>query len=404
MSDPVTNDLDTGAVVPGPSRFGAFIAPYHDPAGNPARQIRRDLDLIELLDELGYDEAWVGEHHSGAYEIVASPELMIAAAAERTKRIRLGTGVNSLSYHHPYILADRIMQLDQMTMGRTMLGIGPGQLPSDAFMMGIDPLRQRDMMIEAAEVIRPLLRGEVVTRETNWFRLDEARLQLRSVSPAGIEMAVASTSSPTGAILAGRLGMSMLSLAATDPSGFDALDSNWTAHERSCIEHGNPIDRTNWRVVGSMHLAETREQAEREMEHGVLALCGYFEGMGKRKLPWTNSAREAVQWWTTNGYPTFGIATVGTPDDAIATIQRLSDKTGGFGTFLFLAHNCADWAATQRSYELFAEYVIPACRKMNVARHGSIEWVGNNGERFFGAMQQATREAIAKYKQPAAAD
>lgn len=402
MSD-AASDSEPTPSAPLPARFGAFIAPYHDPAGNPARQLRRDLDLIQLLDELGYDEAWVGEHHSGAYEIVASPELMIAAAAERTTRIRLGTGVNSLTYHHPFILADRIMQLDHMTMGRTMLGIGPGQLPSDAFMMGIDPRRQRDMMIEAAEVIRPLLRGEVVTRKTDWFELDEARLQLQSYSPEGIEMAVASTSSPTGAVLAGRLGLSMLSLAATDPSGFDALDSNWTAHERSCAEHGNPVDRSRWRVVASMHLAETREQAEREMEHGVLTLCGYFEGMGNRKLPWTNSAREAVQWWTTNGYPTFGIATVGTPDDAIATIQRLSDKTGGFGTFLFLAHNCADWAATQRSYELFAEHVIPACRKMNVARHGSIQWVGQNSERFFGAMQQATREAIAKYQDPARA-
>jgi limonene 1,2-monooxygenase len=387
--------------VAGPSRFGAFIAPYHDPAGNPSRQLRRDLDLIELLDDLGYDEAWIGEHHSGAYEIVASPELMIAAAAERTKRIRLGTGVNSLSYHHPYILADRIMQLDHMTMGRAMLGIGPGQLPSDAFMLGIDPLRQRDMMVEAAEVILPLLRGEVVTRQTAWFTVDEARLQLRSFDPAGIEVAVASTSSPTGATLAGRLGMSMLSLSATDPSGFDALDANWGHYQRVSAEHGNPIDRSKWRVVGSMHLAETREQAEHEMEHGVLTLCGYFEGMSNRKVPWSTSARDAVQWWTTNGYPTFGIATVGTPDDAIATIETLSAKTGGFGTFLFLAHNCADWAATQRSYELFAEYVIPACRKMNVAREDSIHWVGDHNAKFFGAMQQATREAIAKYENPA---
>jgi limonene 1,2-monooxygenase len=120
--------------------------------------------------------------------------------------------------------------------------------------------------------------------------------------------------------------------------------------------------------------------------------------MGKRTLPWTTSARDAVSWWTTNGFPTFGIATVGTPDDAIATIERLSAKTGGFGTFLFLAHNCADWTATQRSYELFAEYVIPACRKMNLARESSIAWVGDNSARFFGAMQQATREAIAKYR------
>jgi limonene 1,2-monooxygenase len=398
LSPPADVPVHAPPPAPLPTRFGAFVAPYHDPAGNPTRQLRRDLELIELLDRLGYDEAWVGEHHSGAYEIVASPELMIAAAAERTNRIQLGTGVNSLAYHHPYILADRIMQLDHMTGGRAMLGIGPGQLPSDAFMMGIDPLRQRDMMIEAAEVIQPLLRGEVVTRKTDWFTVDEARLQLRACSPQGIEMAVASTASPTGAVLAGRLGLSMLSLAATDPSGFDALDSNWDAHTRSCAEHGNPVDRSKWRVVGSMHLAETREQAEREMEHGVLALCGYFEGMGNRKVPWSTSPRDAVQWWTTNGYPVFGIATVGTPDDAIATIQRLSDKTGGFGTFLFLAHNCADWAATRRSYELFAEYVIPACRKMNISRHGSIGWVGQNSERFFGAMQQATREAIEKYR------
>jgi limonene 1,2-monooxygenase len=378
-----------------PTRFGAFIAPYHDRYGNPTRQLRRDIELIEWLDELGYDEAWIGEHHSGAYEIVASPELMIAAA-ERTKRIRLGTGVNSLSYHHPFVLADRIMQLAHMTEGRTMLGVGPGQLPSDAFMMGIDPLRQRDMMVEAAEVIRQLLDGEVVTRETDWFTLRDARLQLRAPSP--IEMAVASTASPTGAVLAGRLGMSMLSVAATDPGGFDALDSNWAAHMQACAEFGRPVDRSKWRVVASMHLAETKEQAYREMEHGVLALCGYFEGMGKRKLPWTDTPRSAIDWWTTNGYPVFGVATVGTPDDALETIRRLSEKTGGFGTFLFLAHNCADWAATKRSYELFAEYVMPACKQLNAGRDSSIDWVGDNHEVMFGAMQQATREAIAKHQ------
>jgi limonene 1,2-monooxygenase len=384
--------------VSGPTRFGAFIAPYHDPAGNPTLQLRRDIELVELLDHLGYDEAWFGEHHSGAYETIAAPELMIAAAAERTTRIRLGTGVNSLSYHHPYILADRIMLLDHLTRGRAMLGMGPGQLPSDAFMMGIDPRRQRDMMVEAAEVIVPLLRGEVVSRETDWFRLDEARLQLRPCSPDGIELAVASTGSPSGAVLAGRLGLNLLSVAATDPGGFDALDANWGHFERTSIEHGHPIDRSRWRVVASMHLAETREQAEREMEHGILTLCGYMEGMGNRKLPWTNTPQDALAHWTTEGFPIFGIATVGTPDDAIATIEKLSAKTGGFGTFLFLAHDCADWSATKRSYELFAEHVIPACRQMNVGRDDSIGWVGQNSERFFGAMQQATREAIEKYK------
>jgi limonene 1,2-monooxygenase len=384
-----------------PTRFGAFIAPYHDPAGNPTLQLQRDLELAALLDELGFDECWFGEHHSGAYETIASPELMIAAAAERTQRIRLGSGVNSLSYHHPYILADRFVQLDHLTRGRAMLGMGPGQLPSDAAMMGIDPRRQRDMMIEAAEVIVPLLRGEVVSRRTDWFTLRDARLQLRPCSPDGIEIAVASTGSPTGAVLAGRLGLGLLSVAATDPSGFDALDTNWEHYVRTTAEHGHDLDRRRWRVVASMHLAETREQAWREMEHGVLTLCGYMEGMsGGRKLPWTDTPRHAVEHWTTTGFPIFGVATVGTPDDALATIERLTKKTGGFGTFLFLAHDCADWEATKRSYRLFAEHVIPACRDLNANRRASIEWVGQNAAELFGAMHEATLQAVARYQQP----
>lgn len=379
-------------------RFGAFVAPFHSPKGNPTLQLRRDLDLAVHLDELGFDEIWYGEHHSGAYETIASPELMIAAAAERTHRIRFGTGVNSVPYHHPYILADRIMQLDHMTRGRVMLGVGPGQLPSDAFMMGIDPRRQRDMMVEATEVMLPLLRGEVVSRTTDWFTVDQARLQLRPYNPDGIEVAVASMVSPAGATLAGRLGLSMLSLSATDARGFDALDTNWGVREKVGAEHGHPADRADWRIVATMHLAETREQAEAEMRHGVLDLMGYMEGMSKSKLPFATSAEAALDHWTTHGLPVFGVPTVGTPDDAIATIRRLQEKTGGFGTFMFLATNCATWEATKRSYALFAEHVIPAVRDMNVGRVDSIDYVGDNSGTFFGAMQDAVREAIAKYK------
>jgi limonene 1,2-monooxygenase len=380
-----------------PSAFGAFAAPFHDPRGNPTQQLRRDIDLAVHLDELGFDELWYGEHHSAAYEIIGSPEVMIAAAAERTSRLRLGTGVNSVPYHNPYLLADRIVQLDHLSRGRVMLGIGPGQLPSDAFMMGLDPRNQRDMMIEATEVIVPLLRGEVVTAKGSWFTLDEARLQLPAYNPGGIEVAVASTVSPTGATLAGRLGLSMLSVAATDPRGFDALGTNWGVLERVAAEHGQTSDRSRWRVVAPMHLAETREQARAEVAAGILTLCGYMEGLGGRKLPWTSSPEAAIDQWTTGGFPTFGVATIGTPDDAIATIERLVGRSGGFGTFLLLAHNCASWSATKRSYELFSEYVIPAVRGLNDQRLASLRWAGDNSERFLGAMSQATAEALAKY-------
>src|ERR1700754_2571706 len=130
-------------------RFGIFLPPMHPVGQNPTLLMQRDLQLIEHLDALGYDEAWIGEHHSSGFETLASPEGFIAAAAERTRRIKLGTGVNSLPYHHPLILADRIVMLDHLTRGRMMFGVGPGQLTSDAAMLGIDPMQQRPRMEQA---------------------------------------------------------------------------------------------------------------------------------------------------------------------------------------------------------------------------------------------------------------
>src|SRR5262249_15774096 len=117
--------------------FGIFLAPFHRIGENPTYALQRDVQLIEHPDPLTYDEAWMGEHHSAGYEIIASPEVFVSALAQRTRHIRLGTGVSSLPYHHPLILADRMVLLDHLTLGRAMFGVGPGALPSDAFMMGI---------------------------------------------------------------------------------------------------------------------------------------------------------------------------------------------------------------------------------------------------------------------------
>ena len=208
-------------------RFGAFIAPFHPLDENPTLAIERDIELVQWMDRLGYDEAWIGEHHSAGYELIASPELFIATLAERTKHIRLGTGVSSLPYHQPLMLADRINQLDHITRGRVMFGVGPGALPSDAFMMGIEVAKQRDMMDEALDVLVPLLRGETVTAKTSWFELNEARLQMTPWSRPGVEIAVASQVSPTGATAAGKHGVGLLSIGATSAGGFNALATNW---------------------------------------------------------------------------------------------------------------------------------------------------------------------------------
>lgn len=378
----------------GPTRFGTFIAPYHGLDGSPALHLRRDLDLVRHLDGLGFDEAWVGEHHSAGYETVASPEVFIAAAAEHTRRIRLGTGVNSLPYHHPLILADRIRQLDHQTRGRVMFGAGPGQLASDAFMMGIDPMRQRAMMAEALDAVVRLLRGETVTRRTDWFELAEARLQLRSFAPGGVELAVASTVSPSGSVQAGRHGIGLLSLAAADPAGFAALNGNWAAYEKSCAEHGHTPDRAAWRLVVPMHLAESAADARAQAAYGVLHMVRYLEGLSGTTLPWGHRAADAVDRWTHEGFPIFGVATVGTPADAIARIEALAGASGGFGTLLLLDLPMSTPEAKRRSYELFAEYVVPHFTGANRDRRASMEWARAHSERFMRVTHQAIEAAV----------
>ena len=109
-------------------KTGVFLAPFHRLDENPTLALERDMELLQHLDRLNYHEAWIGEHHSGGFEIIASPEMFIAGAAQITRHIRLGTGVVSLPYHHPFTLASRMMQLDHQTRGRAMFGVGPGAL------------------------------------------------------------------------------------------------------------------------------------------------------------------------------------------------------------------------------------------------------------------------------------
>ena len=174
-----------------PLRFGAFLAPHHPIGEHPMLQYRRDLALVEQLDRLGFDEFWCGEHHSTGWEVIASPEMFLAAAGERTHRIKLGTGVVSLPYHHPFHVAQRIVQLDYMTGGRALLGTGPGALASDAHTLGIDPMTLRDHQDEGITVLKRLLSGERFSYECDWFNMYDARLHILPMQTE-IPMAVAS--------------------------------------------------------------------------------------------------------------------------------------------------------------------------------------------------------------------
>jgi limonene 1,2-monooxygenase len=375
--------------------FGIFLAPFHPVGQNPTLALERDLQLIEHLDALGFDEAWIGEHHSAGYEIIASPEVFIAAAAQRTRTIRLGTGVSSLPYHHPFMLADRLVLLDHLTRGRLMIGVGPGALPSDAFMMGIDPAKQRDMMEESLEAILLLLAGAgPVTYETDWFQLVKARLQLRPYQRPHPEIAVAAQISPAGPRAAGRFGCSLLSIGATTAGGFDILGAHWDVMEERADEFGTTVDRSKWRLVGPMHIADTKEQAIADVSFGLPEWVDYFQRVAALPLaPDTNNHETLVDALNASGF-----AVIGTVDDAITQVARLQAQSKGFGTFLLMGHEWAATAATRHSYELIARYVAPQFQGTSQSLTASRDWAAESRPEFIGAAGAAVMSAIEKHQ------
>jgi len=380
--------------------FGIFLAPFHPVGQNPTLALERDLQLIEHLDELGFHEAWFGEHHSAGYEIIASPEVFIAAAAQRTKHIRLGTGVSSLPYHHPFMLADRLVLLDHLTRGRLMIGVGPGALPSDAFMMGIDPAKQRDMMEESLEAILLLLEGKApVTMETDWFKLVGARLQMRPYQRPFPEVAVAAQVSPAGPRAAGKFGCSLLSIGATSAGGFDVLGHHWDVMEERSAEFDTVADRSKWRLVGPMHIADTKEQAIKDVAFGLEQWVDYFQRVAALPLaPDTTNFESLVDALNASGF-----AVIGTVEDAIAQVDRLRTQSKGFGTFLLMGHEWADTAATRHSYELIARYVAPQFQGSSETLTASRDWAAENRPEFIGAAGNAVMSAIAKHQEEKAA-
>lgn len=321
-------------------------------------QFQRDIDLVEHLDRLGYDEFWCGEHHSTGWETIASPEMFLAAAGQRSHRIKLGTGVISLPYHHPYNVAQRMVQLDHMTGGRAIFGSGPGALPSDAFTLGIDPMTQRDRQDEAIGVIKRLMKGEArFDHESEWFTLKNAALQLLPLQE-DMEFVVASMISPSGMTLAGKYGAGALSIGSMSTAGLQSLPLQWSFAQDSAEKHGQSVDRSNWRIVMNFHIAETREQAREEAKHGLMKWHNEYT-VGTLMRPGAeiyDSPDEAVD---DMAFGDNAAIVIGTPDDLIDSIRKMHELTGGFGTIIGFVH---DWCTPEqnfRSWDRVARYVVP---------------------------------------------
>ncbi len=346
-----------GDFVQDPLRFGAFASPFHPPGYSAPRALAETVEFAEKLDRLGFDEIWIGEHHSAGWELIASPEMFLSHLAARTRRIRLGTGIASLPYHHPFTLSERMVLLDVLSGGRAMFGVGPGNLSFDALMLGIDPLVTRDRTNEALGVILRLLTDdEPVDHEGEWFTLRNAKLQMRPLQRPTIPISVGATVSPAGPRMAGTHGVGMLSLSQYLPNKEMSTADQWVIASEAAALAGKEIDRRNWTLVMPMHIAETRRQALDDMREGGDAwLKGFYrDTMGYPPLFADADGISRIEIMAEQGS-----AMIGTPDDAIELIAALHETTGGFGSLLFLETNSAPIERRDHSYELFARHVAP---------------------------------------------
>ena len=279
--------------------------------------------------------------------------------------------------------ANRMVQLDHMTHGRVMLGVGPGALPGDAYMLGIDPTTQRQRMDEAFGIVLQLMtETEPITYKSEWFELRDAMLQLRPYTKPHMHISVASVQSPAGVALAGKYGASVLTITRPrDPGAPESdLAALWTVAEESAAEHNKVVNRDDWRLVIPVHIAETRKEAFAQARLGAGRYqAEYFEHTMGRDPVIDGPPEKIIDAMVDNG-----TWIIGDPDDCIAGIERLQELTGGFGKFMMRVEDWAPRDKSHRSYELLARYGMPYFQGSLKGSQTSNQWASQRKE----ALQQ----------------
>ncbi len=343
-------------------KFSIFMMPLHYPTENPSLAFDRDIALIHYADELGYDEFFIGEHHSGGWETMPAPEMVLAKASAQAHRIRLGTSVISAPFHHPFHVAERMAFLDHLTRGRAILGVGPCALVTDKKLFGLPNEKLYPMLAESVDIIVRLLESsEPIDYEGRFWSFKQMRLQLRSYQQPRMPLAIASSGNAISLELAGKHGMLFLSPAGKNIRNNQSKAEQWNTVEAIAAKHGTATARDNWRIATSVYLADSKEEAWRDVEASIARDMEYFASIGL-KAPYESYPGQPLHEITARSGADRRDWIIGTPEDAIAQIERMQAETGGFGGLLLSTHEWTGTEKLRRSYELFARYVIPHFR------------------------------------------
>jgi limonene 1,2-monooxygenase len=339
-------------------KFAFFMMPIHHPSENPALAFQRDIAMIHLADELGFDEFCIGEHHSGGWETMPVPEMALAMAAAKAHRIRVGTSVVNLPFHHPFHVAERIAFLDHLTRGRAILGIGPSALPPDKQLFQVSQEKLYPMMIESADIIVKLLESpEPFSYDGQFWKFKDMRLQLRSFQQPRLPIATPSSTGNEATLdMAARHGMHLWMPAGKGRPTKHADD--WAKYEKLCTKYGQKADRDGWRIANYFYLAESREQALDDVEQGIMREAKYFSETGLKRA-YESYPNQPFDEFTALSAIDRRDWVVGTPDDAIAWIEAKKAELGHFGGVMITTHEWTETAKIRKSLDLFARYVMP---------------------------------------------
>jgi alkanesulfonate monooxygenase SsuD/methylene tetrahydromethanopterin reductase-like flavin-dependent oxidoreductase (luciferase family) len=353
-------------------RVGYFTMPLHPPGADPGRTMADDLAQLVFLDELGFEEAWVGEHITAEWENIPCPDIFIAQALGMTRRMKLGTGVSNLPNHNPLMLAQRIAQLDQMARGRFLWGVGSGGFPGDLELFELDTKagEHRAVTRAALDLILDLWNDPKpgVYDSARWrFRIPEPqedialRLHLRPYQRPHPPIAVAGVNEKSDTLLlAGERGYIPMSINFVPPR---ILKTHWASVEAGARQAGRVADRKTWRISRDVFIAETTAEARRQALSGPMARDwdGYFfplvkKGRGLEVLKQDTATPDSaisVEYLADHTW------LVGDPDEVVRRIRALRQEVGDFGTLLVIGHEWEPRKAWERSMQLLVHDVLP---------------------------------------------
>jgi limonene 1,2-monooxygenase len=383
-------------------KFSVFMMPLHHPSENPSLAFDRDISWIHLADALDFDEFFIGEHHSGGWETMPAPEMALAKAAAHARRIRLGTSVISVPFHHPFHVAERMAFLDHLTYGRAILGVGPCALVTDKKLFGLPDAKLYPMLAESVDIIVRLLESpEPIDYEGRFWSFKQMRLQLRSYQQPRMPLAIASSGNAISLELAGKYGMLLLSPAGKNIRNNQSKAEQWNKVEAIAAQRGAVTSRDNWRIATCVHLADSKEEAWRDVESNIKRDMEYFVSIGL-KAPYESYPGQPASEITARSGADRRDWIIGTPDDAIAQIERMQVETGGFGGLMLTSHEWTSSEKIRRSMELFARYVMPHFRGHTRGYHD--EWrriqqaAANDGMKVDGSEQPSNLALKEKYE------